>query len=418
MIAIERNPKNCEKTSYDLIIVGGGIYGASLALESVRRGLKPLLLEKDEFGHATSSKSLRIIHGGLRYLQALDFGRHQESVRERSWFLRNFPDLVEPMECLMPIYERGIRRTSVLKTAMIINDLLSHNRNRGLREDHYLKNGEIIGPSQTVARFHDVDQNDLSGSVIWHDAAMTDSRKLLLEFLKWGTHYGADALNRMQARQLILEENRVTGLIAADSKTNEFHSFQSPVVVNCAGPWTREVARKMHRDIPQLFSPTLGFNVILNKKLTSKMTVAVTPNYSGGQTYFLRPYEGQIFAGTSYAPWRRGLEEPKPSEENLKDFITDLNLAVPNWSLKLSDIKEIYSGLLPASKEMTTNLSAHETLIKHEKLGGPSGLYSVSGVKFTTARLVAEKTLRMIYKNSGKAYSYIEGTDRPTNGKL
>jgi glycerol-3-phosphate dehydrogenase len=107
-MAMERQIHLYSERDYDLIIVGGGIYGAMLALESVFRGLKPLLLEKSDFGAATSFNSLRIVHGGLRYLQTLDLPRHFESVRERRWFLRNFPDHVRPLPCLMPLFQGSI----------------------------------------------------------------------------------------------------------------------------------------------------------------------------------------------------------------------------------------------------------------------------------------------------------------------
>ena len=115
--------------AYDLIVVGGGIYGAFLTLDAAHRGLRTLLLEKEDFGGQTSFNTLRIVHGGLRYLQSLDLHRFRESVRERTWFLRHLPDLVEPLACLMPLYGNGLKRPIVLRAALTLNDLLSASRN-------------------------------------------------------------------------------------------------------------------------------------------------------------------------------------------------------------------------------------------------------------------------------------------------
>src|SRR5690606_5480760 len=127
---------------YDLVIVGGGILGACLSLESTQRGLRTLLLERDEFAETTSANSLRILHGGLRYLQSLDLKRFHESVRERRWFLERFPEHTEPLPCLMPLYGRGLKRAGVLRLALAANDLLSARRNRGVRADRALPDGE------------------------------------------------------------------------------------------------------------------------------------------------------------------------------------------------------------------------------------------------------------------------------------
>ena len=134
MSEIIREPLDAVKKKYDLIIIGGGIYGTMLSLEASRRGLLSLLLERDDFGQHTSFNSLRIIHGGLRYLQSLDLHRFRESVSERKWFLKTFPHLIKTLPCLMPLYGNGLYHPFVLRTALLMNDILSYNRNRTLPE--------------------------------------------------------------------------------------------------------------------------------------------------------------------------------------------------------------------------------------------------------------------------------------------
>src|SRR5919106_3247372 len=156
--AIERNVDRAAGEDRDLIVVGGGIYGIALALEAARRGLKALLVERDDYGGATSWSNLRILHGGLRYLQSLDLARFFESVGERSWFLRHFPDLVRPLPCLMPLYGRGLKRPSVFKVALALNDLLSSRRNAGVKRAIRLPKGRLTSAAETAALFPAVEQ--------------------------------------------------------------------------------------------------------------------------------------------------------------------------------------------------------------------------------------------------------------------
>lgn len=142
---IQRDPVAVDRSSYDLVIVGGGVYGIALALEAARRRLGVLLVERRDFGGETSWNSLHIIHGGLRSLQSMDLHRFREMVAERRWWLQQFPDLVEPVPCLMPLYGRGLRRPSVLRSALLVTDLLSRNRNRGVRFDRFLPGVEWSG---------------------------------------------------------------------------------------------------------------------------------------------------------------------------------------------------------------------------------------------------------------------------------
>jgi len=152
-LRIERAPGRAAERRYDLIVIGGGIHGVALCLEARLRGYRTLLLEKADFGNATSWSSLRIIHGGLRYLQSLDLPRFFQSVAERRWFLRHFPDLVRPLPCLMPLYGRGLRKPAVLRLALALNDGFSFGRNTGVAEQARLPGGRVLDASETAALF-------------------------------------------------------------------------------------------------------------------------------------------------------------------------------------------------------------------------------------------------------------------------
>ncbi|MFW6193313.1 MAG: FAD-dependent oxidoreductase, partial [Gemmatimonadota bacterium] len=141
---IHGRPDRAPEGPWDVIVVGGGAYGAFTALEAARMGLRPLLLERGDFGGETSRNSLRIVHGGLRYLQSLDLARYRRSVAERRWLLETFPDLVRPLRCVLPLYGRGLRRRPVLRAALALDHVLSPGRNRGVADDRRIPRGRVV----------------------------------------------------------------------------------------------------------------------------------------------------------------------------------------------------------------------------------------------------------------------------------
>jgi len=408
---IGRQPAAAATESYDLIVIGGGAYGCALSLEAARRGLRPLLLERRDFGGATSWNSLRIVHGGLRYLQSFDLSRFRESVGERRWFLVNFADLVSPLPCLMPLYGEGLRRPAVMRLALAVNDLLSRQRNLGVQADRALPAGRILSAAETLERFPAADPSGLAGAALWYDGAMPDSQRLLVEMLRWAVAAGAVVLNYVEARRLVVRDGRVCGLEAEDSESSTPLRFEAPVVVNCAGPWCREVARGLDRDLPDLYRPSLAFNLLLDRAPLSAAAVAVSPRTGSGQTYFLHPWKGRILAGTAHLA--SGEDADGVDEARLCGFLDELNRSIPAARFERCEVLGVYSGNLPARREGSAELAVREVIRHHADVGGPAGLFSVSGVKFTTARLVAEKTLRRVCATQARALPPITGPARP-----
>jgi glycerol-3-phosphate dehydrogenase len=392
---IHREVRAAAAEEYGLIVVGGGIYGAILAWEAARRGLRPLLLERADFGGGTSWSSMRIIHGGLRYLQSVDLRRFRTSVAERRWFCRTYPDLVEPLECLMPLYGGGLKRPGVLRVALWVNELLSRERNLGVREDRHLPAGLLLDSSSTRSRVPSLRQGTLRGGAVWYDASMKSSVRVLMETLRWACRNGATALNYVEARALEQEEGAVAGVQAVDHVSGEQHVFRAGKVVNCAGPWCRELASRFDRDAPELFRPSLAFNVLFDRPRLSDRAVAVEPPVAGSSSYFIVPWNGKLLAGTRHLPWDGDLEAIRPPSSEIEAFIDELNLAVPALGLTPGDVRRVYAGQLPAAVAGSGEAAHAPVLLDHGRHGGPRGLVSVSGVKWTTARDVAERTLRI-----------------------
>lgn len=412
---IDRDPFTTNRATYNVVVIGGGIYGACLLLEAARRGLRCLLLERDDFGGATTWNSLRILHGGLRYLQSLDLHRFHDSVGECKWFCQNFPDLVRPLPCLMPLYGKGLKRPTVFRVALAINDWLSRRRNQEICDDLRLPHGRMLDIAKTIELFPLVDREGLQGSGLWYDAAMTNPQRILIEILRWACALGARASNYVEATGLLTDSGQVVGVRARDRVGGRTFKFHSQTVVNCAGPWSRQISKDFDRDIPNLFRPLLAFNVLLDRNPPSEAVLAVQPKRPQAQVYFMHPCRGRILAGSVYVAWTGGSGDPVPSQKQIDDFLDDLNVAVPGLDLTPRQIVRVYAGFLPTTGEGSVQLTTREIIYDHSRHGGPRGLFSLCGIKYTMARLVAEKTLRTILNadDEPRPAEYLHSTERP-----
>ena len=411
---IARDFRSAAAEDYDLIVVGGGVYGICLTLEAARQGLRPLLLERGDFGCRTSWNSLRIVHGGLRYLQQLGLRRFRQSVGERAWFLTHFPDLVQPLECLMPLYGKGLRRPSVFRLALAANEVLSWGRARDTSGERLLRPGRVISSRETLEMFPIAAKDDLVGGAVWFDAVMPLPQRLLIEMIHWATACGATVLNYVEATAMPEQERRHLGVAVVDRTDGEESLVHAPVVVNTSGPWCRDVAQRLDRDIADIHQVAVGFNVLLDIPGLSTSAAAVESKRPNGGTYFLVPADGRVLAGTFHSAWTGTLEDGRVLDEWLDEFLSDLSLALPAAGIDRQRVERVDWGFLPTDQSGSAVQARRPVIAHHGEEGGVEGLFSVSGVKFTTARLVAETTLRRVLAYLGRSWSENPGRARPT----
>lgn len=391
--AIRRDVAGFSGGNYDLIIVGGGIYGVMLSLEGARRGLSCLLMERDDFGGHTSYNHLRILHGGLRYLQNLDLVRFRDSVGQRRWFLQHLPGLSRPLDCLLPLYGDGLLRPAVFRVALALDSLLAPDRNRQVPPANRLRSGRVLSAAQTKFLFPAVRQG-VCGGAFWQDGFASDSPRLLIELLRWACAYGGRALNYCRAEGLLSAGGIVCGVRALDTLEGREYEFRSPVVVNAAGPWSRAFAAKVGQDRPELFPyGVLVWNLLFDRPALASCAVAVTPR-GGGHTYFIPPWKGRLLVGTGHLPLPAGEYRP-PAEAEIFAMIDDLNSAVPDLKLTKGELRRVFWGVMPG--ESSGQLASRTVFVDHGAAGGPSGFFSLSGIKFTTARGAAERVLTRLF---------------------
>lgn len=407
---IRRVPAQAAEAAYDLIVVGGGIYGVVAALESARSGLRTLLLERDDFGGATSWNSLRILHGGLRYLQSLDLPRFRESVEARSWFAAETPDLVEPLACLMPLYDQGLRRRALLGPALAMNERLRA-RWSSPAERALLPAGRLLDPDEVVREFPAVRQAGLRGGALWYDGYMPRPQRLLIELLLRATDHGAVALNYVEAIGWITQNGRLTGVRARDAVSGERFEFEGRAVLNCAGPWAAGLAGGGDLLLASRHAPSLAFNLLLARPLESRCSVAVEPA-GGGRTYFLHPLGERTLAGTYHAPvgvgdddraggaagarGTAGEDVPGPSAGQIEEFLDDLRHSIPGFDVGPADVRRVMAGTLPAVRAGTAELASREIMSVAAAAGGYAGLFSLIGVKYTTAPIAAGRAVAAV----------------------
>jgi glycerol-3-phosphate dehydrogenase len=381
----------CRAARHDLIIIGGGVYGLALALEATRRGLGPLLLEKGSCGGATSAASLRILHGGLRHLQTLDLARALESIRERAWWRRSFPELVHPLPCLMPLYGEGLKRPGLLRLALALNQFLA--RHAG---DAVLPPGRIVGAEEVRAIFPQVERRGLQGGALWHDAIAPDMAALLGALRQRAEAGGATVREGVEARGVVLEAGRIAAVRARDLQSGEEMALRAPLVVNAAGPWAAAVATACGAPAPELAPLLLAWNVIFDRPPPFDHALAVSARTAGAPMWFLVPMDGRLVAGTGYAPWPGVPSQPQLPAADLQRFVAALAAAAPGLGLQLDQVSGVLAGLLPATRAGGDRFATRPRIIDHGARGGPPGLLSVSGVKLTTARAVAARLLRRL----------------------
>jgi glycerol-3-phosphate dehydrogenase len=185
--------------------------------------------------------------------------------------------------------------------------------------------------------------------------------------------------------------------------------FRSKVVINCAGPWCGQVARALDRAIPEMDRVSMAFSLLLDHEPVSDIAVAVAPRRAGARTYFLVPWRGQVLAGTYHAAWGEVVDDPRPTDEQIDHMLRELSEAVPTMRAAPDRIGRVFCGLLPAAEPGSAEAATGRVYVDHAARGGPRGLHSILGVKYTTSRSAAEHTLRQVFG----ARPYRPRTQRP-----
>lgn len=385
--ALNRNLHALTTRTFDVLVVGGGIYGLTIAADAAQRGLSVALVEKNDFGSGTSFNHLRTIHGGLRYLQTLDLPRARESVRERRTLARIAPWAVQPLPFVLPLYRSLAKGKIAMRCGFALDRLVAHDRNEGLSATHAMPGGRVLGRAEAQAAYPDLRALDITGAAVWYDYVTVEADRLTLAWALAAAAHGAVLANYAEATSLHVEGKRVSGATVVDRFDGTEHQITARTVVNATGG-----------GIDRLLEPlgaTVALPVLQAVNLVTTRpgpAAAIGGRSASGRNLFLVPWRGRALFGTWESPSTVTPRDLTLAPHHLESFIAELNQAFPLWKLSREDVALVHLGTVPAKVRdgRPPTLDGGERVYDH-KSSGLTGLVSVAGTKYTTARAVAER---------------------------
>jgi glycerol-3-phosphate dehydrogenase len=369
--------------TFDVLVVGGGIYGLTIACDAAQRGLSVALVERDDFGSGASFNHLRTIHGGLRYLQTLDIRRARESIRERRTLARIAPQTMEPLPFAIPLYRSVMHGKLAMRAAFLLDRIIAFDRNRGVPAPLRLRAGRIVSRHTAIQEFPGLRRQGLTGAAVWQDYVTTEADRLTCAWALGAAEHGAVLANHVEAIAPLMQGDRVAGVRAVDRTSGRELEISARIVVNATGAQIDQLVAP--RDPAQRMPMLKAMNLITSRDAGD---VALGGRSSNGRFLFLVPWRERAVFGTwesgqPCAPDDRGVNEAEVAA-----FIVELNQAFPSLDLKMADVTHVHRGVVPAIAHAHGRL----TLQGREQISTDRpGLVSVAGTKYTTARAVAER---------------------------
>jgi glycerol-3-phosphate dehydrogenase len=388
-----------ERESFDIAVVGGGITGAGVALDAASRGYSVALVEKGDFAAGTSSRSSKLVHGGLRYLQNFDLGLVREALLERSLLVELAPHLVKPLPMLVPGFG-GKRPDRKLGVGLNMYDVMSWRRGRD--EEWSPDRHRIVGHAETLELAPALEARDPNAAYLFYDC-QTDDVRLVLTVLGEAERFGAVLANRCEATGLVERAGRAAGLLVRDADGGEFE-LSAANVVNATGVWADRLRPDEiygEEEVPRI-RPSRGTHVTLPRAALDVRAGVIAPA-GAGRTVFALPWLGRTLLGTTDNDYEGGLEHVPPSAADV-DYLLEAVNAFFETSIAPSDLSGAYAGVRPlissADPKKSVDISRRAELYETS-----SGLVTITGGKLTTWRRMAKLAVDRIVEREGREAS-------------
>ena len=407
--------------TFDVLVIGAGITGACIALDAATRGLRVALIDRDDFGGGATANCLRIVHGGLRYLQHLDLRRARESIRERRLWLRSAPHLVDPLPTVVPTMRGAFPPRGLLALALTANDLLSADRNLGVSADRHVPDFRLLSRDETRDLVPSLDDARLTGGVLFHDALMYSPERLTLAVIEASRTGGA-----VTANHTALESARRGngGFIATlrDTLTGDRFALHCASVVNATGASVNEVARILTGAPPERgMKYSIALNLVTARARTGPAFAILggigDPDriIDSARRLLVVPWRGQELFGTAHFPFGGDASSPTLPDELVEAFLRELNGGTPAVHLTRDDVRVVQWGLLPVTGDDTdrVRLLKRHVVVSHSSDGAP-GAWSVVSIKFTNARHVAADVVDRLTSRRTVSSDVLPLPGRPT----
>jgi len=375
-----RDTSRLKGNSFDLIVVGGGINGAAIAYLAASCGASVALLEKKDFANGASSKSTKLLHGGIRYLENFEFDLVQESLRERFIQWQTVPYLVKPMPFVIPVYKNDQRPLWMMKLGVWLYDFLSGK----YRIEHH----RFLSVSEIIALAPGINMDGLIGGVEYYDAQMDDAR-ICLENVLMADQKGAVVANYVEVTDFIKDNNkRAIGVKARDGLTGETFDVLATKIIVTAGPWSDELIQK---DVPhsvKRLRPTKGVHIIYRGEISPH--AFLLQSHQDKRIFFVIPFKGNSLIGTTDTDYNQSPDHIKVEDKDIQYLLQEASRVFPNINFDRTKIISTFAGVRPlvAEKGDPSRISR-----KHTVESNSSGIYFVMGGKYTTYRAIAEDAL-------------------------
>lgn len=400
---MQRNLSLFMEKEYDLLVIGGGIAGISIARDGALRGLSVALVDKSDFADATTAASSKLLHGGLRYLQNLELGLVRESLRERRTWSNTAPHMVHPLMFLMPLYEKGLRGRLKMSLGLTAYDWLAYDRNRLDDPEKATPAHRTLTREEAIRLEPGLEAPNLSGAATFYDYQMHFPERLALACLRSAVEAGADVANYLEVREILIEENKVVGARVRDNHTcGPDFAVRAKLTINAAGPWADLLIGAISKGAgTKKLIRSKGIH-ILTRALTRQHAVAALTQKGH---YFILPWRGYSLIGTTDTVYRGDPDGFRVTQKDIDAFVASINEAYPAAQLKEKDVLFFYGGMRPivdqthsiasAEKEEQDSYSASRAaeIVDHEVESGLSGMLTAIGGKWTTARHLAEQVV-------------------------
>lgn len=418
----KRNVSKLTKQKFDVVIIGGGISGAWLALHCAQQGYSTALIERADFASSTSSASSKLLHGGIRYLQQFQFDKVRESAMERAHYLYAAPHLSTAVPFVVPTYPDFKRSKFFLNCGMLAYRMLCLGESRliGSKEEELPSIYSIN--SDKLNDICDLTQEHHTGAVVFYERHMLDSERMVLAILQSAKKLGAEVHNYVSAVGFTGDKENITGVQAHDEVSGEQLTIESKLVINAAGPFidNLNVKLKSADTAPRINGFAVGSHII-TRQLCDHAIALTTKHQSdakidrGGRHIFVIPWRGYSLIGTSYDEIDNPNGDLTIQPDHVDQLLDAVNESWPSARLVRDDIISGYSGLYPLHTENINNTvyqgSGEYQIIDHQDANGVSGMITALGAKFTTGRKISDLTMRLIKRRLG-------GTKIPQKSKL
>lgn len=411
-----RDLRRLADSHFDVLIVGAGIYGAIAAWDAAQRGLSVALIDRGDFGAGTSFNNLKTLHGGLRSLQAMNLTQMRLFVRERRALARIAPHLVRLMPCVVPTYRGLMRSRTVMHAALALNDLVAHDRNRGLHDPATIvPTGAVVSRDECLRLNPLISPAGVTGGAVWHDYQMRSSDRMTLSFLLSADRAGAASANYVRARTLLRRESRIEGVSAEDVLTGTAFDIRARVVLNATGPWAGALLDAVPEATGQQAAPALSraMNVVLRHLGHSHGCGGV----ASGRFLFAVPWHDCSIVGTRHDAFRGTADDLAVTAADLDTFLAEVREAFPLANVVPGDVRLVHRGLLPISGDPNDRVSLlRESAVVDHRQQGIDGLVSIFSVRYTTARHTAERAIDVVGHSLGRKLAASRSADTPLVG--